>query len=398
MSPQNPFRIALRVVGGQSWIAGVEYIKNIVAAISSLPEERRSGIQLNLICTREINQNLFQQMQPHLHQVFFEEDDFPRPTVMNRLSWLISSRIFQNLNPRMNQFLSSRRFDFVYPYFSPYCARKKIRSAAWIPDFQHKHFKTFFPASELKARDAYFNKMVRHATLVILSSQATAEEFAAFFPNAAHKARVLPFRTVAPPEWFAEDPVRFQQQYNLPDRFIIVCNQFWQHKNHLAVFEALHKLKTEGITPAVVCTGHIHDYRQPQFSDTILQTIHRLGLARQVYLLGLIPRLDQIQLMRRSAFVLQPSLFEGWSTVVEDARALGKPLLLSDIPVHVEQNPPDSIYFDKNSIENLAKQIAKCWEDFPAGPSGDSEQAAQKKSREEITVFGTQFLKIATQN
>ncbi len=398
MNPEHPLRIALRVVGGQSWIAGVEYIKNIVLALAGLPEDTHSGIQLNLICTKEINQNLFQQMQPYLHRVFFEENDFPRPTIKNRLSWLISNKVFQNLNPRMNQFVKQQDFDFVYPYFSSDCQRKKIRSAAWIPDFQHKHLDGFFPASELKERDNYFNKIARQASRVILSSQAAAADFADFFPRDAHKARVLPFRTVAPPEWFADDPVRVQRKYNLPDRFLIVCNQFWQHKNHLAVFEALRKLKAEGVTPSVVCTGHIHDYRQPQFSDTILQTIHQFGLARQICLLGLIPRLDQIQLMRRSVFVLQPSLFEGWSTVVEDARSLGKPMLLSNIPVHVEQNPPGSIYFDKHQPAELAEAISRCWEQFQPGPDFDSEEAAQKRSRNEITDFAHRFLEIATEN
>ena len=44
--------------------------------------------------------------------------------------------------------------------------------------------------------------------------------------------------------------------------------------------------------------------------------------------------------MRQSVAVLQPSLFEGWSTTVEEAKSIGKTILLSDIPVHREQAPP----------------------------------------------------------
>ena len=34
--------------------------------------------------------------------------------------------------------------------------------------------------------------------------------------------------------------------------------------------------------------------------------------------------MDQLRLMKESLGVIQPSLFEGWSTVIEDAKALNK--------------------------------------------------------------------------
>ncbi len=42
-------------------------------------------------------------------------------------------------------------------------------------------------------------------------------------------------------------------------------------------------------------------------------------------------------LLRGAAAVLQPSRFEGWSTIIEDAKSLGKPIVASDIAVHREQ-------------------------------------------------------------
>ncbi|MFM8004242.1 MAG: glycosyltransferase, partial [Dolichospermum sp.] len=119
------------------------------------------------------------------------------------------------------------------------------------------------------------------------------------------------------------------------------------------------------IYPVIVCTGHIYDHRKPDYIDIILQAIHTYGLANQVYLLGLIPRIDQIQLMRHSLAVIQPSLFEGWSTVVEDARCLGKKMILSDFPVHLEQDPPGSVFFERNSPQELANLIGEWWEKLP---------------------------------
>jgi len=39
-------------------------------------------------------------------------------------------------------------------------------------------------------------------------------------------------------------------------------------------------------------------------------------------------------LMVRSQAMILPSLYEGWSTALEEAKALGKDCLVSDIQVH----------------------------------------------------------------
>ena len=61
--------------------------------------------------------------------------------------------------------------------------------------------------------------------------------------------------------------------------------------------------------------------------------------------------------MKDSEVVINPSKFEGWSTTVEEAKSLGKNIILSDIPVHREQNPKWGIYFDPNNPNQLASII-----------------------------------------
>jgi hypothetical protein len=73
--------------------------------------------------------------------------------------------------------------------------------------------------------------------------------------------------------------------------------------------------------------------------------------------------------MNNCRAVIQPSLFEGWSTVVEDAKALNKWVILSDIAVHREQlsinvdffNPKDSIALSKLIELHIAneRKVAK---------------------------------------
>jgi glycosyltransferase involved in cell wall biosynthesis len=65
--------------------------------------------------------------------------------------------------------------------------------------------------------------------------------------------------------------------------------------------------------------------------------IQVLEIENQVKLLGFINREDQLCLMKNAVAIIQPSLFEGWSTVIEDAKALRAKVIASDINVHREQ-------------------------------------------------------------
>ena len=92
----------------------------------------------------------------------------------------------------------------------------------------------------------------------------------------------------------------------------------------------------------------------------ILDFIEKEQLTGQVYLLGLIPRNDQIGIFRKAAAVIQPSCFEGWATVVEDSRAIGNPIFISDIPVHREQAPQSNL-FSPLSDSILADLLYNHW-------------------------------------
>src|SRR5207249_5578506 len=95
------------------------------------------------------------------------------------------------------------------------------------------------------------------------------------------------------------DTQRVLLKYDLPKKFLLFPCQFWKHKNHTTVFGAIHLLRERGIDDAaLVCTAYPHDYRFPNYAAELREflTTHRLEAAVRV--LGLIPRHDQVQLMR----------------------------------------------------------------------------------------------------
>lgn len=305
-------------------------------------------------------------------------------------------------NGQMADFLEQEQIDFLYPvifhrYESPIGkSLGNCRWAGWVPDFQYRHMPEFYAPDVLAWREAGLTSFFNDARTIIFSSYNAEGDYKRFYPSATAGGEVMRFHTYPQDSWYEGDPVEVQQRFNLPDKFLIVSNQFWQHKNHMGLFEAMALLRAEGApVPHIVCTGHPTDERNPRYIDKLLRTIHEYGLAEYVRLVGLIERAEQILLVRRSVAVIQPSLFEGWSTIVEDSRILGKRMVMSDIAVHKEQAPPDGTYFEQASARSLADELSKVWESGTPGPDLERESNARRQGVEDALAYARQFLAIA---
>jgi hypothetical protein len=56
--------------------------------------------------------------------------------------------------------------------------------------------------------------------------------------------------------------------------------------------------------------------------------------------------------------LINPSLYEGWSTTVEEGKIFNKKMILSHLKVHKEQCGNKALYFDpKNELELFKKVI-----------------------------------------
>ena len=137
-----------------------------------------------------------------------------------------------------------------------------------------------------------------------------------------------------------------------------------------------------------------HDRRWPGYGESLVEFIRAHDLEGNIRILGLLPRRGQIQLLRAAAALVQPSMFEGWSALVEDARLFHKHLYLSDIDVHREQNPPHAEYFRLDDPEILADMLARDWDALEPGPHPVDEAAARGHHQDFMTAYARSFLHI----
>ena len=98
--------------------------------------------------------------------------------------------------------------------------------------------------------------------------------------------------------------------------------------------------------------------------------------------------------MRQSVCVLNPSLFEGWGYTVDEARSVGKRVLLSDIPAHREQDPPKAMFFDPQDCGDLVKKLRQIWGETAPGADVELEAEARRSLSDRLRAYKEAFVSI----
>lgn len=365
--------LGIELINDPSWMGGTLYLQNLAICLSRLPALERPNIRL--LGSPEIIAN-------------FNEKNGLLPGI-DSLPKSLLQRIAHRLGLPQKQ---QPAIDVIYPGFGAQVPGAV--TMCWIPDFQHRYLPKLFSVEEIAARDASIGEIAAKPGVVVLSSQIAKDDFVRFYPDHQATPRVWHFRSLLKTRDLDVD--RLRQTYALSEKYLYLPNQFWVHKNHITVFKALAQLRHDyGLVVPLVCTGATRDRRNEAHFSDLMAFVEAQGISDQIRFLGLIDRADQVGILRCAAAVVQPSRFEGWSTVVEDVRAVGRPIFLSDLPVHREQAPPHCVYFSPEDSIALAKALQQGWDGLLPGPDLAAERAAKQQVDQYILNSAHSFCNIA---
>ena len=327
------------------WIAGLHYFLNLFHAIKSLPGRRINPIILgppeNLPLSLRAN-------------TFIPRYSPPIPT-------LKSIRYVRNLleyrfighSGDYDRYLQRHKIDLLSHMAFP-SGHTNVAVLAWIPDFQHRHLPQYFSQKEIDDRCYRHAQIAEKAQGILLSSENARSDFNRFHPGFENKTHILRFVSAlcGVSEHPAEEIV--YKKYDIKEPYFHVPNQLWAHKNHSVILDALSILRKCGHCPLVISTGNIEDRRNIDYFPKLLQRVKDTGMEERFRFLGLIEYGEVYVLMRGAIALINPSLFEGWSTMVEEGKSLGKRLFLSSIAVHQEQANERTSFFEPSNSERLA--------------------------------------------
>lgn len=338
------------------WIGGVNYLSNLCFAISKMECRKIEpviflGVNANSLIVNKLSPNV----------KIIQNSIFDR----NSPKWFLSKiieRIF-GTNFLVERILLKNDI-FVISHSNIIRGYKNFIKINWITDFQHIHFPGFFSVNENNRRNNHFLNILKQSDRVIVSSFDAYEDAKKFCPMYVSKLKVLQFTSQIPQEisFFSQHNLdRLQKKYGFDGIYFYLPNQLWKHKNHMLIFKAIKLLKDNGIEVLLICSGSLNDYRDPQYIEEVNLFLNKNELKQNIKLLGLIDYEDVLHFMKYSLAVINPSLFEGWSSTVEECKSMGKDMILSDIPIHREQNSKNSLYFNPNNLDEAASILKSVW-------------------------------------
>jgi glycosyltransferase involved in cell wall biosynthesis len=337
------FQFSMSVNG---WLGGANYFRSLLGAIDAVPGRKLQPVLF--VGTRYAEE----------WRDFFPDQEMVVTPLLEPWSpaWTMRKGI-QALTARdfMLTALLARHGVRVVSHGIGFGPNSSVKSLGWVPDFQHVHLPSMFSAGERHQRDKSFHRLCRQCDVVLVSSEDARKDLVAFHPLAVNKVRVLRFVPQVPDPVSLPTRAELNARYHFHGPYFHVPNQFWAHKNHQVIVEALDLLRRSGKPAKVLATGTTQDNRNPNRFMGLMEQVRGLGLEENFRHLGLVPYRDMLGLMLHSEAMINPSLFEGWSTSVEEAKLLGVPCVLSDLPVHREQDPPGGRTFPPHDPAALAE-------------------------------------------
>jgi glycosyltransferase involved in cell wall biosynthesis len=347
-------RIAFTLIGGKAWTGGYNYLLNLLRVIT----QRHPGVlQPVLFFGTDIDPA---EAQPFRSIAGVEITTSPYMNTARRSTSLIKSLVL-GADPATRRLFHEHRIDVVFENAQFHGARLGIPAIAWIPDFQHRELPHLFSRAAWWKRELGFRAQIGGGRAIMLSSGDARDDCERHYPSTVGRTHLVRFAVPSAGRPDAAAIRAARDAHNLPERFFYLPNQFWQHKNHLLVIDALALLKEAGESVMVAASGKQLDPYRPDHFKRILERLAAAGVTEEFRLLGLIPYEHVAPLMAGSVAVLNPSLFEGWSTTVEEARALRVPLVLSNLAVHQEQATGIARFFDRTSARSLADTLLQVW-------------------------------------
>ena len=88
----------------------------------------------------------------------------------------------------------------------------------------------------------------------------------------------------------------------------------------------------------ILSTGSKDDQKGFEIFKNLFEFTKLNNLEKNYRYLGIVSNIELMSLMFHSVAVINPSEFEGRSSTVEQAKSLGKQIILSNIKIHKEQN------------------------------------------------------------
>lgn len=228
-----------------------------------------------------------------------------------------------------------------------------LPSAVMMPDVQHEFFPEFFDQNVLQWRRQNYGPSALNTDILFTLSEHARETIVEKFRIDPAKIRVIhldadkEFKAPLPPE-----PSADFRALKLPENYLYFPANFWPHKNHSNVLQAL-KIAAEHVDAHLVLSG------SPTGSEPVLAEARRLGIAGRVHFKGYLDKRLIPEVYRNSLALLFATKFEGFGIPILEAFHSGAPVITSHSGSCVEVAGDNAVLVDPLSPPSIAEGILR---------------------------------------
>ena len=217
---------------------------------------------------------------------------------------------------------------FVAPSIWP-TVLQKLNFIGTLMDLCHRETPEFPEVrnfNEFYRREKMFQRSIAPALITLTDSNRLADMASKYYGVERDRFLVMPFGPSPLLHRNASAIPDVLKKYNLEAGYFFYPAQFWAHKNHIRILQALILLKNKSRrNPIVVFSGKDHGNL-----DHIRRFIKSNELDSLVKILGFVPHQDMQGLYKNATAVVMPTYFGPTNLPPLEAWSVGVPLIYSD--------------------------------------------------------------------
>ena len=149
--------------------------------------------------------------------------------------------------------------------------KSAIKSYPFLADLQYLHYPQNFSLKNRFLRKINIYMCALHSTKIIVSSNDVKNDLKIVSKLAFKKAMVSPFVFLSPKKHEIIKYSFLRTKFKLPLKYFYLPNQYWMHKNHKVVLNALLHLRNKEKLKIyfIVSTGSKEEHRNTKYFHEI---------------------------------------------------------------------------------------------------------------------------------
>ena len=218
----------------------------------------------------------------------------------------------------------------------------------------HPEFPEIRNNREFDKKEVVYRSVLPKAVNVVVDSEHGKGNVVSRYGVDAERISIVPFSAAqGVRETSSEAGINIKQKYGIEGDYIYYPAQFWAHKNHIYILEALALLRANhGLELTAIFSGS-----DKGNGDHVVEMARKLGIERQIKCIGFVDNEEVPALYRQSMALVMPTYFGPTNIPPLEAFSLGVPVVYSDLPGLRDQVGDAALLMDLSDPASLVSHL-----------------------------------------